>query len=501
MLFHDPSCISENTIQSQIQNKIPDFLKSDWFGIVILSNNLKIKIDAKYDIHKIGDELVLEFLEIYKKEIIQLDFDYRLYEYKMSHFAIIPIRSDDTYVVFFIHCKIQASGPFNIKDLEWNKIYAHAAYKTVLLNNVLIQEHDYLENVLDSTESAIVVFDLNNKVVSSNRAAEKLFNLVKPPITLESLNIHDNEKIINTFKKVVLTGKKEFIKNLILTINEKDHILNATISPLRNSKNIISGIIIIGNDITKTQILEYELDQLKHYGLLGEIALGLSHDVKNPLMNIRGCAAFLKKSNISTDDLDFLNLIIQEVDRIDSIISQMMSFGNVVKNDTRTFLNINDVIYNCIQIINRHKVFKNVDVVYDLDSNVPLTNAKNTDLQQIILNILINSLQAIESDGVINIKSKYEKKKKLVKVIISDTGVGINQGTLDKLFNPYYTTKNSGTGLGLFIVKRVLDKYNGDIKISSKPLKGTKCEIKFPITQDIGIGTYFKNRSGVVTDG
>lgn len=500
MLFYDPSCISENTIKSQIENKIPEFLGSDWFGIVILSKK-KIKIDAKCDIRQIGDAIVLDFLAAYKSEIFPLDFDYKVYEYKTNHFAIIPIRTADNYVVFFTHCRLQANGPFSMKDLEWNKVYANVAYKKVLLNNVLVQEHDYMENVLDSTESAIVVFDLDHKVVSSNKVAEKLFDLDRPPVSLETLNIQDNEKLNAIFTRVILTGKKETVRNLIVDVNGSNHILNATISPLRNSKNIIAGIIVVGNDMTKTQILEYKLDQLKHYGLLGEIALGLSHDVKNPLMNIRGCAALLKKSDIPADNLDYLNLIIQEVDRIDSIISQMMSFGNVVKNDAYTLLNINDVIYNCIQIINRHKVFKNINLVYDLDKEVPLTNAKNTDLQQIILNVLINSLQAIESDGVITIKSKYEKKKGAVKVIVTDTGIGISQETLDKLFNPYYTTKSDGTGLGLFIVKKVLDKYNGDIKISSRPHKGTKCAITFPITQNTDNSTSFTDSSGVMNNG
>lgn len=483
MLFHDPSCISENTIQSQIQNKIPKLLGSDWFGIIILSHNLKYKIDAKYDIHQIGDIIILDFLSTFKNEIIQQDFDYKLYDYKTNHFAIIPIRSADTYVVFFLHCKTQKNGPFNIKDLEWNKVYAQAAYKTVLLNNVLVQEHDYLENILDSTESAIIVFDLNYKIISSNKVAQKLFNLSEWPVTLDNLNFEDNERMKNIFERVKLTGKKEFIRNLVVIIDNRNFILNITISPLKNSKNIITGIIIIGNDKTKNQILEYELEQLKHYGLLGEIALGLSHDVKNPLMNIRGCAAFIKKSN-NTDNLDYLNLIIQEVDRIDSIISQMMSFGNVVKNDTYTLININDVIYNCIQIINRQKVFKNIDILYDLDNNIPLTKAKNTDLQQIILNLLINSLQAIEDVGTIDIKSTYESD--IIKIFISDTGVGINQNTVDKLFNPYFTTKSEGTGLGLFIVKKVLDKYDGKINITSTPLEGTICEITLPIKNELG---------------
>jgi len=486
MLFHDPSCISENTIKSQMENRIPEFLGSDWFGIIILTHNFKFKIDSKYDINKIGDDIVLDFLTNHRNNLFQQDFEYRLYEYKTNYFAIIPIRSADTYVVFFIHCRTQASGPFIIKDLEWNKVYAQAAYKTVLLNNVLVQEHDYLENVLDSTESVIVIFDLDYQVISLNKIAEILFNLFKPALAVDNLNIQDTEKLKLIFKRVILSGKKEFLNNLIVKVNGRDHILDSTISPLRNSKNVICGIILVGNDITKNQILEYELDQLKHYGLLGEIALGLSHDVKNPLTNIRGCAAFLKRSeNIQDAELTYLNLIIQEVDRIDSIINQMMSFGNVVKNDTYTLLNINDVIYNSIQIINRQKVCRSIDVRYDLDKEIPLIKAKNTDLQQILLNILINSLQAIESDGVIKIKSKYHNKKESLNITISDTGVGIENDILDKLFNPYFTTKSNGTGLGLFIVKKVLDKYNGKIKIKSTPRKGTICKITFPTTIEI----------------
>lgn len=486
MLFNDPSCVPENTIVSQIQNKIPEFLGSDWFGIIILSQNFKYKIDAKFDINQIGDELVLNFLSNNKANLYKQDFKYKLYEYETNHFAIIPIRSTENYVVFFIHCRTQASGPFDIKDLEWNAAYANAAYKTLLINNELIQEQDYIENVLDSTESVIVVFDLNYKIVSSNKIAKKIFNIDKSGMTIVDINIEDVTKFIAAIERVTSKGKKEQLRNMIVIKNEKRSLLNVIISPLRNSKKIISGCVLVGNDITKTQILEYQFDQLRHYVVLGEIALGLSHDVKNPLTNIKGCAAVLKKSKlIKQNELNHLNLIIHEVDRIDEIINQMMSFGNVAKSNDYILLDINDVIYNCIQIINRQKVYRSIDVLYDLDRSAPLVKAKNRDIQQIFLNILINSLQAIENQGVIEIKSCYNKEEETLSVTISDNGIGIEPGIIDKLFEPYFTTKNDGTGLGLFIAKQVLNKYGGIIKISSTKNTGTLCEIRLPMTASI----------------
>lgn len=157
----------------------------------------------------------------------------------------------------------------------------------------------------------------------------------------------------------------------------------------------------------------------------------------------------------------------------------------MAKSNDYILLDINDVIYNCIQIINRQKVYRSIDVLYDLDRSAPLVKAKNRDIQQIFLNILINSLQAIENQGVIEIKSCYNKEEETLSVTISDNGIGIEPGIIDKLFEPYFTTKNDGTGLGLFIAKQVLNKYGGIIKISSTKNTGTLCEIRLPMTASI----------------
>lgn len=488
MLFNDPSCIPENTIESQLKNNIPQFLGSDWFGIIVLSQNLKYKIDAKYDLNNIGDELVNDFLFSTKADLYLQDYAYKLFEFKKNHFAIIPIRNSETYVVFFIHCRTQDSGPFYIKDLEWNSAYANAAYKTLLINNELIQEHDYIENVLDSTESAIIVFDLKYKVLSFNKIAKTILNMDKSGMTIANLNIEDKEKLKATFERVSWTGNKEELRNMIVLENGKSSLINVIISPLRNSKKVISGCILVGNDITKAKILEYQFEQLKHYAWLGEIAFSLSHDVKNPLTNIKGCAAFLKKNKmIQENELNILNLIIHEVDRIDEIINQMMSFGNVAKQNDYILLDINEIIYNCIQIISRQKVYRNIDISYDLDECTPLIKAKNRDLQQIFLNVLVNSLQAIESQGVIEVKSCYNKIDEIISINIFDNGKGIEPCIIDKLFDPYITTKKDGTGLGLYIVKKVLNKYGGEVKISSIKSNGTLCEITLPVN------TYLKN--------
>lgn len=175
-----------------------------------------------------------------------------------------------------------------------------------------------------------------------------------------------------------------------------------------------------------------------------------------------------------------LDIIDGEVLRIDDIISQMLSFGNVGKQNTHTLVDISEILWDCIQIIRRQKAQKTIEVNFMPEENLPLIKAKNSDIQQIFLNILLNSLQAIEQDGRIDVFCSRDEEHKNLCIIFSDNGCGIPEDGMKKVFDPYYSTKANGTGLGLFFVKRIVDQYNGSIRLKSISGKGTICTVNLP---------------------
>lgn len=485
MLFPDVSCTAENSLRKHLNLGLYDILKCDWVGIVTITNKYKFYIDGKLDNSKITDKYAINFLEKYKEKMLN-NFQAELVKDKECDFIIIPIRSTEKYVVFYIFCK--KSKGFSEIDLKWLSVYCKLSYENTLLNNESIQEKNYIENIFDSTESAIIAINLKGEIVTVNNAVTKIFGLSEKEKFVgkhyyDYIRPENKDDFLSKVNSVIKTEKKQYLKEVIFSNQNMERILNAVISPLKDSKNKIVGVILVGTDITDRSVMEHELERIKQFGQLGEIAAGLAHDVKNPLMNIRGCARIMTRNkDLEDSHKEMLNIIIHEVDRINIVIEQMLSFGKITRNNGYTELNINEAIRNCVQIIDRQKFGKSIKVSCYLDEKIPLIRANNINIQQVILNILTNSVEAIINSGYIKIIAKNNQNENIL-IRIIDNGKGIKKSDMSNIFNPYYTNKSNGTGLGLFTAKRILEQYKSSIDVISEEGKGTEIIITFPIVR------------------
>ena len=481
MFLRDDSCISENTIDRYYNDyRLHQLMGSDWFGIMSLSGSGHTRIDNCCDVSGVGDERALDFVRDHAGELQVQDYTYRLYEYKEAHFLVYPIRiNEHGYVIFFLHCRL--SGPFDEKDVTWYCLFSDVSYKRLLLNNELFQQREYIDRVMESTQNIIAVLDANCNVLEANKAAGVLLDGGRGQTTLDSLLPAGKEQLAEAVRAAVATHSKQYLYNVVVECGDRKHILEMTISPLTTSKGITSGVVVVGTDITKKQMSEYEFEQFKHYATLGEISLGLSHDVKNPLMNIRSCVTLLKRGcALGEGSGELLDTIVGEVKRIDDTIQQMLSFGKVGRQNTCTFVNINEVLENCVQILHRQRAYRQITVRYMPGKPIPLIQAKSSDMHQIFINIMLNALQSIEDKGRIDISSFYDRENDRIHVTVSDDGCGIPEKDMPQLFNPYYSTKPNGTGLGLFMVKRIVEHYHGTVRIESMRWDGTICTVTLP---------------------
>ena len=379
--------------------------------------------------------------------------------------------------MFSLYCR--EHGRFNLKDVRWAEIYTMVNYNNVLLNNELIQEKDYLANVLESCDSEIAVFDLNGATVSINGLAEQTFGM-------DLINLNQNapsghKTLLSVIQNVVKTGEKTCLNDVSMLSCDPTRIFNVTLAPLRNSKNAIAGAVMVCNDVTEQKYMQQEVELLEQYALLGEVSMGLAHDIKNPLTNIRCCAGLMEKSpHIESGHKEICEIIVHEVDRIARVINQMMSFGNVSAETKQRALNLDDVIYDCIQILERQKGGRVIQFQQKREEDLPLLNARVLDMQQIFLNLLLNSVQSIEHEGMICTQCWYDLPGDQIVVTIADNGIGIPQEIMGKIFMPFFSTKSDGTGLGLFLVRKALGQYGGTVHFSDKPGGGTICRVLLP---------------------
>lgn len=480
MLFRDPSCRAEVTLKENHALGMYRICQLDWVAICTKTDRGSIYVDAQMFETDMDRDVPGRFLEAYGAQL-SVGEEMQHFQLEEYYFTKTHIRRDANYSVFLLYCR--KGEPISPSNLEWLQIYSDLKYAYTLLNNESIQERDLSENIVDSIDSAIVVLDLAGKVISCNGKIRRIFGLETSSLLsrefAQCINPACQQAFRQSLEKVLQQGQRQMLGDMVL-FKEVDHIVSATLSPLRDSKGSLAGAVLVGNDVTDLRSMEHRLQQNKQFALLGQIAAGLAHDVKNPLMNINGCArALLRNGNLEPAHLELLNIILHESGRINDVIEQMLSFGNISVSHKPAAMNLNDLLSNCVRIINRQKSGKQIDVELDLDRTVPTIIADSGELQQAFLNILINSVEAIRTGGTILVRSRYQPPQ--VEVTIQDTGCGIPQEDLNNLFKPYYSTKThqGGSGLGLFVAKRVFDQNGAAVQLSSQQNVGTTVTVTF----------------------
>jgi two-component system sensor histidine kinase HydH len=224
--------------------------------------------------------------------------------------------------------------------------------------------------------------------------------------------------------------------------------------------------------------LEEKLRQAEHLSAIGEMTAGVSHEIRNPLGIIKSSAQLLKNKMAKLDENTKIpEIIVEESERMDNIITDFLDFARP-KIPDRHPCRIEDVIEKNIAYLNPQLKEKGITIAKDIQPHLPEIQADSAMLYQAFLNILINALQSLNANGHITITARHKDHEVIINFI--DDGEGIAQDVLKKIWTPFFTTKDTGTGLGLGIVKNMIESHNGRISITNMAPSGANVEIVLP---------------------
>lgn len=221
--------------------------------------------------------------------------------------------------------------------------------------------------------------------------------------------------------------------------------------------------------------------------VLGELAAGLAHEIKNPLAGIKVSMEVLAEEDIPEEERTVILKVINEIRRIELLIKSLLNFAKPPKPEF-TFIDLNDIIDKTITFSLKHPSLSSnnstgIKVLKDFDDNLPKTMADPMQLQQAFLNLLLNAVDAMPDGGTLTVKTSHHAEVNSIQIAISDTGKGIDKGVMNKIFQPFFTTKSKGTGLGLAITKRLIEQHGGSISVENNPGRGVIFNIFFPVKQ------------------
>jgi histidine kinase len=368
--------------------------------------------------------------------------------------------------------------------------------RTKILEEELEKTEKKYYAIFDNIPNPVFVLDMDTlEILDCNTSVEGVYGCTK------------EEMIDRSFLELFMPEEQDHYKELIKTtsvINQVRHLnknggslfVNIRISPSEYPGEKV--YLVTTSDITQRLETEQQLIQASKMATLGEMATGVAHELNQPLSVIKTASQFFmkkirKKEKIEDDILfDMTAEIDAYVDRATKIINHMRQFGRM-SDITLEKVQVNDVLKKALEILGQQLKVRGIEVVWDLEDDLPLVMADSDRLEQVFINLLINARDAIDERWQSQPHQKGEKKITLttrsaareIKVEISDTGAGIPDPILERIFEPFYTTKKvgQGTGLGLSISYGIIKDCKGSIRAVSHKNEGASFIINFPIAE------------------
>ncbi|SFG27986.1 PAS domain S-box-containing protein [Desulfotomaculum arcticum] len=334
--------------------------------------------------------------------------------------------------------------------------------------------------VLETLPNPIYFKDANGLYQGCNAAFENLFGKSKEEIIGHSVDIwpkHMKDKIREMDEKLYQNPGTQVYETKISHADGSQHdvILNkATYSATSNAQ--IDGLVGVITDITEYKHLKEEMGRLDRLNLIGEMAASIGHEVRNPITTVRGFLQILKGKKECVNYNDFFDLMIEELDRANSIITHFLSLAkNKPVNKVRQNLNhIIETIFPLIQA-SANKDDKNINLEINDTPNLLLDEKE---IRQLILNLVRNGLEAMSPGKTLSIKTYTDKDN--VIMAVQDQGSGIEAALIDKLGTPFLTTKDNGTGLGLSVCYSIVERHQAKIDLETGPT-GTTFFVRFKV--------------------
>lgn len=253
------------------------------------------------------------------------------------------------------------------------------------------------------------------------------------------------------------------------------------------SSNINGMLDTIEEENARHRILEQQLNQKEKLASLGNMIAGVAHEVKTPLAIIKTRIQMwqqeVRKSGGTTGHIspESMQLVIDETNRLSNLVKRLLIFSRPIDKKMKP-ADINKLINEVVRFLSIERTIKTVAIELNLNNDLPLIQMDENSVKQVIINVLENSIEAMPDGGTINISSDIDAENKKIIIEVTDTGKGIAEEIINKVFDPFFTSKESGAGLGLSISYQIVKAHNGEICFLNNPDNGTKCIIKLPLT-------------------
>ncbi|HIJ95103.1 MAG TPA: PAS domain S-box protein [Desulfuromonadales bacterium] len=354
---------------------------------------------------------------------------------------------------------------------------------------------DYYATVIDSVGDGVIVISSSGLITLCNPAAEEITGFSRKQAQGASFNtlFALETTLLQMVSKTIHTGITiSDHENVVVRSTGRVTPVAATCYPLLEGSGENIGAILTLKDITYIRELEAAVRQADRLSTLGTLAAGLAHEVKNPLGGIKGAAQLLEREfDPNSEMLDYTRVMIRETERIDHIIRELLELASP-RGLRLAPVNLHKILGDILLLQGQAVAGRTISFCKHFDPSIPDIMADEEMLTRLFLNLIRNAIDAMGNHGSLTVSSRVlgdfrmaqnQRRSRMVAIEVSDDGPGIPAQDLENIWTPFYSTKSSGTGLGLTICHKIVAEHRGMIKVESTTGHGTKFTVLLPLIQ------------------
>ena len=339
------------------------------------------------------------------------------------------------------------------------------------------------EDILENMGAGVITVDTRGRVMYFNRAAGTILEC-DPRGTRGRMLEHVMPERAGQLTALMLNGLRDELDQYRHEIEVRTHGENAR--PVGASGKVLAdkdgssmGYLVLFSDLTRAKETEERLRRSERMAAIGELSADMAHEIRNPLASIRGSVEMLaSEADYHGDSMKLMNLVIKETDRLNTIIEHFLRFARAKAPIFQRF-SVNSVVREVMDLVRAHPDFREgVELGLVLEDGDSAVVGDPEQIKQVLLNLCLNSLNAMGQSG--ELKVEVSSREEAIGVSVSDTGAGMTKNEIERIFQPFYTTRERGIGLGLSIAHRIMEQHNGWIDVTSTPGKGSRFTIWLP---------------------
>lgn len=374
---------------------------------------------------------------------------------------------------------------------------AEDSFSDQRLINQIFQFH---KSIIQNINAGLITTDLEGEITFANKIAARLLGY--EPEDFPGRNIRfffQSPPAAERFLSLCAGPGRKISdwETVLMRQNRQEIIVGIDAAHFEDTTNHFTGVVCLLRDLTEVHHLRSQVERMERLALLGELSAGIAHEVRNPMAGIKAATQLLEEQGLSDPlQVQLLERIVRETDRANRLLKEFFKFAKPTRPQA-DFHDVRKIADHVYWLLAPRLKQQNIRYESDLSENLPRVFVDEAQLEQVLLNICLNGIEAMPAGGVLSLRGRKKKLRPLtlprqgeqalqqapldyLQIEIADSGPGIPENDLKKIFNPFYTTKTEGAGLGLSICSRLVEENNGKIDVVSHKDQGTKFILALP---------------------